>query len=451
LLKNRLLAYFKKNPSLKILLKTPYIPLKNTLLQNLDFTLTHFDEISSWLNSKEFKETYADINHPYPPLLNPAKLNDENYPLSYEKIPANLAWEMNLPLPRRYKVVFFMFGASAQSVWHFFTKSFGLNSIFIVDWWRQLYLSNFYSTINKDAAIFSSLFCRYKKQDFKRIYLASHLPFLILVRDPISRLKTMVNHGHYKRGTLDYTFHLNDDIDKVLDRRRFHNNSLYPNVEETMPYLIRISRKVNFSYTSTAKLCQKQVHYIDASEVNPDKVMESMRKYAKFFGKNLDEEKLLNLEIYLKEKKITELRHNIPLTLELGSIQIHLCLKNDKAELKDYTKEFSNQELETLNIIALKMSKEDFKALKKDEKLFNESQIYLNKFIEKLENLRKTYEKTYAKEEDILAYLKSYKTEALMLKKILDKELTHIKANRPDIVNSWKYYKEFEKICEKFL
>ncbi|EAH9136143.1 DUF2972 domain-containing protein, partial [Campylobacter upsaliensis] len=107
--------------------------------------------------------------------------------------------------------------------------------------------------------------------------------------------------------------------------------------------------------------------------------------------------------------------------------------------------------LETLNIIALKMSEEDFKALKKDEKLFNASQIYLNKFIEKLENLRKTYEKTYAKEEDVLAYLKTYKTEALIFKKILDKELTHIKANRPDIVASWKYYKEFEKMCEKFL
>ena len=126
-------------------------------------------------------------------------------------------------------------------------------------------------------------------------------------------------------------------------------------------------------------------------------------------------------------------------------------LKNEKVELKDYTKEFSNQELETLNIIALKMSEEDFKALKKDEKLFNASQIYLNKFIEKLENLRKTYEKTYAKEEDVLAYLKTYKTEALIFKKILDKELIHIKANRPDIVASWKYYKEFEKMCEKFL
>ncbi|EPO1981066.1 DUF2972 domain-containing protein [Campylobacter upsaliensis] len=26
-----------------------------------------------------------------------------------------------------------------------------------------------------------------------------------------------------------------------------------------------------------------------------------------------------------------------------------------------------------------------------------------------------------------------------------------MKANRPDIVDSWKYYKEFGKICEKFL
>ncbi|EDP6922245.1 DUF2972 domain-containing protein, partial [Campylobacter upsaliensis] len=449
---NRLLAYFKKNPSLKILLKTPYTPLKNTLLQNLDFTLTHFDEISSWLNSKEFKEKYEDINHPYPPLLNPDKLNDENYILNYEKIPANLAWEMNLPLPRVYDYALFFNGASAHgTILAFFVKSFNLSFELISKERQNLCLSKFYATNSKNAAVFFSWFAHYKKQDFKRIYLASHLPFVILVRDPISRLKTMVNHGSYKRGTLDHTFHLNDDIDKVLDRRRFYNNSLYPNVEETMPYLIRISRKFNFSYTSTAKLCEKQVHYIDANEINPNVVIESMRKYAKFFGKNLDEKKLLNLENYLKEKKWGIFAFIIPLILELGSIQIHLCLKNEKVELKDYTKEFSNQELETLNIIALKMSEEDFKALKKDEKLFNASQIYLNKFIEKLENLRKTYEKTYAKEEDVLAYLKTYKTEALIFKKILDKELIHIKANRPDIVASWKYYKEFEKMCEKFL
>ncbi|EAJ4919194.1 TPA: DUF2972 domain-containing protein, partial [Campylobacter jejuni] len=35
------------------------------------------------------------------------------------------------------------------------------------------------------------------------------------------------------------------------------------------------------------------------------------------------------------------------------------------------------------------------------------------------------------------------------LKNILDKELVHIKQHRPDIVASWKYYQEFEKMCKE--
>ena len=90
------------------------------------------------------------------------------------------------------------------------------------------------------------------------------------------------------------------------------------------------------------------------------------------------------------------------------------------------------------------------KSLKENEKLFNETKIYLNQFIEKLENLRQNYVKTFAKENDVLNYLKTHKQEALTFKEILDKELTHIKTHRPDIVASWKYYKEFEKMCEEF-
>ncbi|MCR2065249.1 DUF2972 domain-containing protein, partial [Campylobacter helveticus] len=81
---------------------------------------------------------------------------------------------------------------------------------------------------------------------------------------------------------------------------------------------------------------------------------------------------------------------------------------------------------------------------KEDEKLFNETKIYLNEFVKKLDNLRQKYVETYVKEKDVLEYLKTYKYEALTLKKVLDKEFTHIKENRPDIVASWKYYGEFE-------
>ncbi|ELY7257938.1 DUF2972 domain-containing protein, partial [Campylobacter upsaliensis] len=49
---------------------------------------------------------------------------------------------------------------------------------------------------------------------------------------------------------------------------------------------------------------------------------------------------------------------------------------------------------------------------------------------------------------DVLQYFKVKPKQAKIYKEILDKELIFIKKERPDIVDSWKYYKEFEKICE---
>ncbi|SMC24320.1 Protein of unknown function, partial [Campylobacter helveticus] len=436
-----------------------YIPLKILLLQNLSFVSQHFDEVNLWLNSKEFKDKYERENHPYPPLLDPDKLNDENYILNYEKIPAEKAWEMNLPLPRVYKAVFFIFGASAHgTIWDFFTKSFDLSSIFVTGEWDQLYISNFYSIKQKDAAVFSKFFGRYDiQQDYKKIYLASHLPFLILVRDPISRLKTMVNHGGYRDVAMieNTTFHLNDNIDEVLDRRRFHNYSLYPNTEETMPYLIECAKNVNFSYTSTAEICEKQVYYMDANEVNSDKVMESMRFYAKFFDKDLDEERLESLEGYLKEKKFNLLTYIIPLTMQISlneeflNINIGLKFLHKCPSRQSIAKEIFSKDYEILKIVDFTMSNEEFLKLKKDEKLFRKAKSYLNDFILCLSDKYKAYEKHFQKETDILTYFKTHRQEALIFKKVFDKEFTHIKANRPDIVASWKYYGEFERMCER--
>ncbi|EOE6441561.1 DUF2972 domain-containing protein, partial [Campylobacter upsaliensis] len=53
-------------------------------------------------------------------------------------------------------------------------------------------------------------------------------------------------------------------------------------------------------------------------------------------------------------------------------------------------------------------------------------------------------------EQDILNYFKANSSLALKFKTLLDKELIHIKQTRPDIIASWKYYQEFEKICEGF-
>ncbi|TNO72302.1 sugar transferase, partial [Campylobacter jejuni] len=42
---------------------------------------------------------------PYPPLLNPKKLNDKNEKINYYNLSAELAWQMNLPLPDNYEFV----------------------------------------------------------------------------------------------------------------------------------------------------------------------------------------------------------------------------------------------------------------------------------------------------------------------------------------------------------
>ncbi|HHY1344009.1 TPA: DUF2972 domain-containing protein, partial [Campylobacter jejuni] len=74
-------------------------------------------------------------------------------------------------------------------------------------------------------------------------------PILILTRDPISRLKTGVNHGDSKeeqdgiRNT-NKTFNLQDDLNISLDRIRFENKNGY-NINQKIPSLDSIYYMIN--------------------------------------------------------------------------------------------------------------------------------------------------------------------------------------------------------------
>lgn len=52
------------------------------------------------------------------------------------------------------------------------------------------------------------------------------------------------------------------------------------------------------------------------------------------------------------------------------------------------------------------------------------------------------------KEEDILEYFASHPKIAKDFKAILDKDLRDLKAQRPDIIESWKYYQTFELLMQ---
>lgn len=66
--------------------------------ENIEILNQYKAHIESWLASDEFSTNYA--NSPYPPLVNPAKIN-------YQKSKAAHAWVLNLPLPKYYDFVAF--------------------------------------------------------------------------------------------------------------------------------------------------------------------------------------------------------------------------------------------------------------------------------------------------------------------------------------------------------
>ncbi|HEA7310394.1 TPA: DUF2972 domain-containing protein, partial [Campylobacter jejuni] len=59
------------------------------------------------------------------------------------------------------------------------------------------------------------------------------------------------------------------------------------------------------------------------------------------------------------------------------------------------------------------------------------------------------YKKHGITEKDIIDFCKNNANFRYKVKKIFNKELAYIKQHRPDIVASWKYYQEFEKMCKE--
>ncbi|MBZ7960495.1 sugar transferase, partial [Campylobacter sp. RM12397] len=99
--------FLKEFPKIKNLLNIhkDYQPIIDNIFHNFDYVTKNFNLIEEWLLSNDFNEKYKKENHPYPSLLDPKKLNDEKEEINYKSIPAELAWEMNLPLPDGYKFI----------------------------------------------------------------------------------------------------------------------------------------------------------------------------------------------------------------------------------------------------------------------------------------------------------------------------------------------------------
>ncbi|MBK1973997.1 capsular biosynthesis protein, partial [Campylobacter sp. TTU-622] len=177
-----------------------YKPILDNIFHNFNYFIQNFDLIEEWLLSDDFNERYKKENHPYPSLLDPKKLNDEKEKINYKNIPAELAWEMNLPLPDNYEFVFLLIhGAGTTAM----TRYLRLCNVKLNRHWGNplfQYLDSYRMLVSNlktyNAIILAGCL---NKHDFNfgiKFYnlIQKKIPAICVVRDPISILRPIVNH-----------------------------------------------------------------------------------------------------------------------------------------------------------------------------------------------------------------------------------------------------------------
>ncbi|MBZ7940537.1 DUF2972 domain-containing protein [Campylobacter molothri] len=481
LLNNKSL-FLEKNLQIKNLLNIhkDYQPIIDNIFHNFDYVAKNFNLIEEWLLSNDFNEKYKKENHPYPSLLDPKKLNDEKEKINYKTIPAELAWEMNLPLPDNYEFVYPLFGLSGGGALSSFFQKCNLNMCY--DFHRSFFKSYClnYNLFKKNHQINILYYTEWglnvpNREKFLSLFFKK-VPILLLVRDPISRLKTAVNH-HTNNPEKDIRLiNLTLNFNKILNCKKYGTNiaGKYSNAPmiEYLKFWFFSDRW--FLYNSfLSSVGNFEAYYLDMEEIKPARAFDTMCDLADKFNFEKPTDKLffkgimngnflgiLPFTLYVHPKDINNiysltnsyenlfsLKNDGGIYLQITSSNLIEFYKQSK-EYINFTKEFFDHPLKYENL-GIFLKQQEFERLKKDNSLFDATKKYLNNFVKALEERIELERAKLFKEKDVLNYFKENKELRLKLKNILDKELVHIKKYRPDIVASWKYYQEFEKMCEE--
>ncbi|OEW15163.1 hypothetical protein AJ935_02135 [Campylobacter sp. BCW_6876] len=472
--------FLKEFSRIKNILKIhqDYKAILDNIFHNFNYFIQNFDLIEEWLLSDDFNERYKKENHPYPSLLDPKKLNDKNEKINYHNIPAELAWEMNLPLPDKYKFVYWCSHGTGGTAFMYFMEQIGFKTVSVayddalksflriydisLTFYDNAYLTvrNYISSLNGD-----------------KLYSLMQIKYGINIsRDPIEMLK------HYicmKREAISekkiFTI-LHNPKEVVRNLVYYHDskNLCYnmPNIDEDN---IKFWLNLRFSTFHDSQLrkkliCIRNDMFFDMKDFTEENIVKSVNKIIKYF--NLKPENQLKktfqimsnnfsylpiiLSFHDEDLKLTDI--DTDFLKRKGSVEFFIVdknfveRKNNYVILKRYwfanfykfTKELCfdvTNLFDTLdNDILVVVQKEHFNKLSKSKILLIKQ--YLNTLFLHLEKEKKN---TKINSKHLLEFIQKNYYLKFECKKVFDRHLSFIKQHRPDIVLSWKYYQEFEK------
>ena len=491
-------SYFKLDNLL--FLAKDYQALLHTLIFNFTFVMKHLEPIETWLRSEEFKTRYIRTKHPYPPLLNPrilnellefgskikalnlksketlkeelkealnkVSLNELSYEarvyikneLDYRLIDANLAWDLNLSLPKNYKFLFWGSHGVGNFGFSNFMRKLKLNNIYYMNYSdsRLDYLNFYHSLLDNPTNYISIRDFKSVNKFFFLLPLDNHSVYL--VRDVISSLKHHINFN-WQGGNYLNIINFGMDCKEIWENRIGYipnpKTTQTPDVSSAKRLLTKRARTVTFhDYTLMKVLNLKSIYIIDMSEIINGKAFETIDKLSKHF--NLNRPSLKDKIFY--DTIFGEFNTFLPLNIEINqilqlnqSVIVSICCKQlgslnaDLVSIDDLI-QFSHSRFSVFT------HKNNMEILQNHVKIYEKLRLYINNLINALKLQKDIEDKKKIDEKQVLSFLEQNPQIAKKFKKILDEEhLTFIKEHRPDIVASWKYYAKFEKICEALM
>ncbi|EDA4547004.1 DUF2972 domain-containing protein, partial [Campylobacter jejuni] len=349
-----------------------------------------------------------------------------------------------------------LFGLSGGGALSSFFQKCGLNMHY--DFHRS-FLKSYYLNYNLFKERHRNNILYYTEWGLNTLYREKFLSLflkkviiLFLVRDPISRLKTAVNH-HTNNPDKDVRlFNLSSDFNKILNCKKYGTSIVGKFANAPMIEYLNFWFFTDrwFLYNSLLSSIRNfEVFYIDMEEIKPAKAFDTMCVLADKFGFKRPVDKINFSHIVFDDTiGYFPMRLHVEDMIIIITTLLRAKQMRQSKEYINFTKEFFDKPLKYENL-GIFLKPQEFGRLKQDSKLFDVTKRYLNNFIEALEERIDLEKAKLFKEKDVLNYLKENKELRVKLKNILDKELVHIKQHRPDIVASWKYYQEFEKMCKE--
>lgn len=450
------------------------IIIENFSLHTLKFIFENLEKINQWLDSDLFEKEFSHFQRK--PLINPHQCD-------YKNIPALCAWELNLPLPPLYDLILISGSRSGHNaILNFFEQCeakrakdhLPIDLKIIYTHFYDFLLDSNHTNFFKILPFIQYAGSKYSIKEYKSYceFFIHKSPCLVQVRDPF--IKLLLANNRWNKPNAVYRFTLKDDLNAILDRI-YYAWSGQNSLENALNYLCSLEFLRQASAIKGLN-CISDIHFVDTdNELMPNNAFETMKKLALKYKLNPPKDR--DFFEGLIEENLFAL---LPLTLSLNYQDVLTYLnKEDLQALPKYRNSWDKTKFKVDLLITayqfMKLSKNQRDYIDISEQILGQKnwlyegsdiRIYANKneykcyFDELLCEAAKKYFKYFQKElmkrneiekakrfsiEDILEYLNQNSILKFKLKTILDQELESIKKMRPDIVDTWIYYKKFEK------